>query len=604
MPPVRGGACTGLTAHHSSIGRPREDDRSSGIKSCAVVALWLLLASAFIATVIPRPPVSGFQTGGQFASTVIGQVDFLSSIRASTPSALAHPFKPTFDSSGNLWVADEDNNRVLEFRPPFTDGMNASLVIGQDNLDSNSGATTQSQLSEPTSVTFDSSGDMWVSDLQNNRVLEFKPPFTDGMNASLELGQPAGSGEFSTNDAVPHFPLQFVNPHLADEFTAPIDVAFDHQGDLWVADRGNNRVLEFRPPFSDGMNASIVVGQVGLDDYSTNVTATQSRFLGPQSLAFDKQGNLWVSDENNNRVLEFANSSLNMNDPPAALELGQPPGAHQFTNETAADTSSTLDGPTFIAFDSSGDLWVSDHLNNRVLGFKPPFKDGESSSFVIGQSSGLTEFTSSVSATNQTGLNNPLGLGFDPSGDLWVADESNYRVLEFSSSAIVTAGTTISISNATERANQNGQSGQNCHQVGEQEVCTVVADQSALTGVKVAATGVASASTANVYTADLGPQEPVYAEAAQGLVSSPIAFYENRRLGDRQRHYDRLHRPAPGQLFFRPAIPSQRQVGQHQRPDKKRVHRLRRPPTLRVLRGKYGHRGGELYRIRFGRSSF
>jgi len=83
-----------------------------------------------------------------------------------------------------------------------------------------------------------------------------------------------------------------------------------------------------------------------------------------------------------------------------------------------------------LAFDALGNLWVTDGGHNRVLEYSKPFSTGESASLVIGQAG----FTSDFAATSSRGLNFPAGLSFDSSGNLWVVDSGNSRVLEFSGS--------------------------------------------------------------------------------------------------------------------------------------------------------------------------
>ena len=114
---------------------------------------------------------------------VIGQTNFTSSTAATTQSGLNNPTTVTLDSSGNLYVADIGNNRVLMFEPPFTNGMNASVVIGQTNFTSSTAATTQSGLNNPQGVAVDSAGNLYVGDYYNNRVVMFHPPFSNGMDA-------------------------------------------------------------------------------------------------------------------------------------------------------------------------------------------------------------------------------------------------------------------------------------------------------------------------------------------------------------------------------------------------------------------------------------
>jgi YVTN family beta-propeller protein len=311
-----------------------------------------------------------------------------------------------FDSSGNLWVADYYNNRVLEFSPPFTSGMAASLVLGQPGFTSSTGTTTATGMKEPFAVTFDQSGNLWVSDMMNNRVLEFVKGsgFTNGQAASVVLGQP-----------------NFTASAMATNQTGlwePAGVAFDQSGDLWVADMMNSRVLEFTPPFTNGMAASTVLGEPSFDTSSGSGRVSQYSMWSPQGVAVDSSGNLWVADTMNSRVLEFTPPFAN--GMAASFELGQ---------------SARFNGPESLGFDPSGNLWVADSDNNRVLEFAKGsgFTSDQGASLVLGQSAA-------------TSLYIPTGVAVDSSGDVWVSDSGNGRVLEFSASSTTTVTTTTSAS--------------------------------------------------------------------------------------------------------------------------------------------------------------
>ena len=92
----------------------------------------------------------------------------------------------------NLWVVDTGNSRVLEYKTPFSTGEAASLVIGQSSFTSSDFADTNSTgLSYPTGLAFDSGGNLWVADQGNDRVLEYKAPFSTHEAASLVIGQPS-----------------------------------------------------------------------------------------------------------------------------------------------------------------------------------------------------------------------------------------------------------------------------------------------------------------------------------------------------------------------------------------------------------------------------
>ena len=307
-----------------------------------------------------------------------------------------------------MFVSDSGNQRVLEYLAPFTTGMRASVVFGQPNLTSSGQSLTQNGMGNPESVALDGSGDIWSTDFNYGRVLEFEPTFSNGMNASMVVGAPDFTTSTTDNEAGQN--------NLSG---GAVGVAFDGTCNMYVSDFRNSRVLQFVPPFSNGMNAQLVIGQSG---FTSSGSATSPTGLsGPQFINFDQSGNLWVADYENNRVLEY--------EPPfttnesARVVIGQT----DFTSGGSGTTQSTLASPFSAAFDPDGDLWVADSVNNRVLEFVPSFANGMNASVVIGQQ----DFTSSNSATTQNGLASASDVKFDRAGNLYVVDPHNNRVLIF-----------------------------------------------------------------------------------------------------------------------------------------------------------------------------
>ena len=482
-------------------------------------------------------------TNGEAASIVLGQDNFtgyqpgVSAVNMSSPAGTA------FDAQGDLWVADWGNNRVLEFDPPFHTGMAASLVLGQSTFTTSSSATTASNLDLPVGPTFDAQGNLWVADEESNRVLEFRPPFTTGMAASLVIGQSNFTGSFPglsatnlsspqeaiatptelwvadyANNRVLGYPAPFQTGESANvvlgqssfttggssgeaAFESSTGVAVDQFGDLWVTDGGDSRVLEFTPPFSTFEDPSVAIGQSSLTGTAFGLNATSLEF--PQSSFFAPDGDLWVTDAGNNRLLEFVpphytvtltpsglpvgtswTASLNGADQsgtgalpfaavngsyfaqvtpvpgfradpafatievagasvslvvrfsptgpnpispgmPATVVLGQT--NFETVNEPSSVNASDLGANWGAAVDANGDLWVVDAHHNRVLEFQPPFSNFMAASLVIGQSN----FSGGEPGLTATNLSDPNEVAFDGSGDLWVSDSGNNRILEF-----------------------------------------------------------------------------------------------------------------------------------------------------------------------------
>lgn len=332
--------------------------------------------------------------------------------------------------SGHLAVSDYSLNRILIYNAPLSGDESANIVIGQTSFTqaaANQGSLkpTASTLVLPMGLAMDSAGDLWVADTMNCRVLEFRPPFSTGMSASLVIGEPDFE---TTGPEVPGYYVCIPEPSISPSgLESPVSLAFDSNGDLWVSDIVADRVAEYVPPFHNGMAASVVIGQTNLEntgpcngaDYFQEFpvpSPTAATLCQPSGIAFDSQGDLWVIDEGNVRILEFVPPfSTGMS---ASLEMvGQPPSAFNSNGAICTDTSASsfcyLDA---IAFANNGDLWVADGTFEREMEFVPPFSNGMAANLVL-QQHNFTP-TGFDNAGDPTG-----GLFFDDSGNLIISDQ-------------------------------------------------------------------------------------------------------------------------------------------------------------------------------------
>jgi sugar lactone lactonase YvrE len=295
------------------------------------------------------PSAQAFTTG-QAASVVIGKPNFTinQSCGQTNAGSLCDPNDITVDTQGNLFVADTDGNRVLEFKPPFSNGMSASLVIGQSSFDSNKCASGSAHFCASRSVALDSHGNLFVVDSDNNRVLMFRAPLTSGEAASLVIGQ----SNFSKNLC------NRGGSASASSLCSPKGITLDKAGNLYVADADNNRVLLYLNPLTGNVVADRVFGQA---NFTTTACSTgASGLCGPHRVRVSRNGQLLVSDSDNNRVLEYSNplsSSI------ANFVFGKP----NFTDNAPTHGATGLAGPQGIAIDSRGNLYLTDEDNNRLL---------------------------------------------------------------------------------------------------------------------------------------------------------------------------------------------------------------------------------------------
>lgn len=333
---------------------------------------------------------------------------YQSSWGTSGPAPLNKPEGIALDSEGHIWVADTENNRVVELSSTGTQIRTCgSFGVGNG------------EFNKPGGIAVSSTGYVWIADTANNRIQE--------LSSTCTFVRAVGS--LGTGN------LKFKEPH---------GLAVDSAGHVWVADTGNNRIQE------------VSAEGAYMTQYGTIGTG-HGQFKAPDGVAIDKTGDVWVADTGNGRVQELTSEGAYVREfgkegiaEPCkeekkeivctsgwatgiafvkeleAIAVSSPNMYEDFKLNgekilhygTLGNGEAQFESPKGLAPGAEGSIWVADQGNSRIQHLS-----------LFGQF--LSQYPSSSTPTM---LNDPQSMFRDSTGNFWIADTKNHRIQEVSAS--------------------------------------------------------------------------------------------------------------------------------------------------------------------------
>jgi hypothetical protein len=246
---------------------------------------------------------------------------------AGSVAKFNYPLGVGVDGSGNVYVADAGNNRIRRITPAGI----VSTLAGDGSLGFKDGVGTAAKFDGPFAVAIDGSGKVYVVDYFNSRLRSITPAGEVSTLAGGTYGFKDGAGK----DA---------------QFEFPTGVAVDTSGNIYVADPYNGRIRKTTP---DG----VVSTQAGDGTKgSKDGTGSLAQFMFPSRVAADASGNIYVADENDNRIRKITAAGV------VTTLAGD--GTQGF--KEGAATTARFNGPAGVAVDASGNIYVADYINNRI----------------------------------------------------------------------------------------------------------------------------------------------------------------------------------------------------------------------------------------------
>jgi len=311
-----------------------------------------------------------------------------------TEAQFKNPSEVAVDSSGNVYVVDADNNRIRKITPAdrIEDRVASTLVGSTEGFADGTG--TEAQFHFPRGVAVDSRGNVYVADGDNHRIRRITPAGV----VSIFAGSTEGFADGIGTEA---------------QFDFPSGVAVDSSGNVYVADSGNHRIRRITPA---GVVSTLAgTGTEGFADGAGNT----AQFEDPYDLAVDSFGNVYVVDFRNQRIRKIT--------PAGVVSTLAGTGIRGHADGTG--TEAQFNGPTGVAVDSSGSIYVADQGNHLIRKITP------------------AEVVSTLAGTGTEGFANgpgtmaqfhyPLGVAVDSSGNVYVADIANHRIRKITPAGVV-----------------------------------------------------------------------------------------------------------------------------------------------------------------------
>jgi sugar lactone lactonase YvrE len=322
------------------------------------------------------------------------------------PAILAEINQPhglALDAAGNLYFSDLNNQRIRKIDAAG----NISTVAGNGTAGfaGDGGPATSASINNANGVYADSSGNLYIADTLNLRVRKVDTAGTITTIAGSGLGGCTGDGGPATSARI-----------------GELTTVTMHNGNLIISNAGCDLIRQVNLTTNIITTIAGSLTSLGFGGFDGNGhTALASVFLGPTGVLYDHGGNLLIVDSYNDQVRKVDNTTQIV----TALFGG-------YTGDGKAATSSVLNDQGDIEFDSRGNLYIADTLNNRVR------KVATSGVITTFAGTGVTGQSGDGGPATSATLSLPLSVAPDASGNVFIADLYGAVIRKVDSSGNIT----------------------------------------------------------------------------------------------------------------------------------------------------------------------
>jgi len=365
---------------------------------------------------------------------------------AGSAASFNYPGAVAVDGSGYIYIADTNNSEIRKITPVVSSGATTYYVntlAGNGDIGYNDGTGSVASFYAPQGIAVDSSGNVYVADTDNNTIRRITPAGA----VSTIAGTPSPSFSITAQRAVTAAVATSTlvdGTNANAEFSFPMGLAVDGAGNIYVADCGNNAIRKITPTIMDGGTAYVVTTIAGGTGGSADGVGTAAQFKWPIAVALDGAGNLYVADSGNDEIRLITPTASGGVTSWVVTTLAGVPEAIPVLPVDGPNSKAIFNGVGGVAVDGAGNVYVTDDVSLTVRRITPTVANGLTSWTVttlaggsaytttpynFGYTTKISPFPGYADGTGSGALFlSPSGIAVDGAGNFYVADTRNNAI--------------------------------------------------------------------------------------------------------------------------------------------------------------------------------